>query len=567
MRVRWLAVAAVLGVAFVLLVSTGPDDPYISFWPAHTLVERGELLNYDGERVEQSSSLLWVLVLALAHAGTRASLSTTAWALGWISCGAALFRATVLTRELGGRARTGLILVAGTSPSLAYWSFSGMETMLVAWLVVELAIAAARGMTRPDRWSRLHAALATAALLAARPEAQFVLVATWIACAALARGPERREALVWLAVTCAGALALAGFRWTYFGAPLPLPVYAKYGAAPLERIAAGIEYAALQLRRPFTVTLLPILVASPWLLWTTRRRPDAAGLRFALLLLGAGSGFILTAGGDWMPAGRFFAHLGPLAFAVAAVWLGRDSVPRSWRRGLSAAVVAAHAVGLAVLMVTSSGLPLWEALERDDAVRCHLGGDAHGFVERANRSRVANLIFLGAIEPWIETWTRESHGRRLSILSGQAGLVAFYLTERFGDRIEFVDRYGLSTTHAHRSRREKPLGSSRTGMRQPLREALSRGDERALRSPDVIFDIHDDADTLAAFDYQVVLREVGSFGGVSLGVGPYRIHDDDPIHQYLAVRRKAWGLTVPDEMRTRVWSSGDFSARSACRSR
>jgi hypothetical protein len=58
------AVILLLG-GIVSFSSSGRDDAYITYWPAHTLSDQGEVLNYNGERIEQSSSLLFVFLLAL----------------------------------------------------------------------------------------------------------------------------------------------------------------------------------------------------------------------------------------------------------------------------------------------------------------------------------------------------------------------------------------------------------------------------------------------------------------------------------------------------------------------
>src|SRR5579859_1571474 len=70
----WLVGAAVvvfLVLGFALFRSTGQDDSYISYWPAYALAKFGRILNYNGEALEQSSSLLWVLILGVLTAITR----------------------------------------------------------------------------------------------------------------------------------------------------------------------------------------------------------------------------------------------------------------------------------------------------------------------------------------------------------------------------------------------------------------------------------------------------------------------------------------------------------------
>ena len=73
-----LALPSVFLVAVGLryFVSTGRDDSHITYWPAYTLAHFGDILNYNGERVEQSSSLLHVLVLATFHKLTGVDVVT-----------------------------------------------------------------------------------------------------------------------------------------------------------------------------------------------------------------------------------------------------------------------------------------------------------------------------------------------------------------------------------------------------------------------------------------------------------------------------------------------------------
>src|ERR1041385_410686 len=66
------AIAIFLALGFLLFRSTGQDDGYISYWPAHALAHYGRIVNYSGEAVEQSSSMLWVLMLGALAFITRA---------------------------------------------------------------------------------------------------------------------------------------------------------------------------------------------------------------------------------------------------------------------------------------------------------------------------------------------------------------------------------------------------------------------------------------------------------------------------------------------------------------
>src|SRR4051812_15689114 len=76
-------VLLVLGAVF--FGSTGRDDAYLTYWPAHTLATSGRILNYNGQRVEQSSSLLHVVVLAAVSRLTSLSIPSAGWIVGLMS--------------------------------------------------------------------------------------------------------------------------------------------------------------------------------------------------------------------------------------------------------------------------------------------------------------------------------------------------------------------------------------------------------------------------------------------------------------------------------------------------
>ena len=71
-----LLVATLLGLALAICLwgQGGQDDKYITYWPARTLAEHGEILNYNGLRLEQSSSLSLVLLLAAVYRLTPFSM-------------------------------------------------------------------------------------------------------------------------------------------------------------------------------------------------------------------------------------------------------------------------------------------------------------------------------------------------------------------------------------------------------------------------------------------------------------------------------------------------------------
>ena len=100
--------------------AAGNDDTHITYWAAHALAHYGSILNYNGEHLEQSSSLLLVLLLALVHGLFGLPLPATAWVLGIAAALAALVVATKLAQRVDPEAAPFVALLAATSLPFAY---------------------------------------------------------------------------------------------------------------------------------------------------------------------------------------------------------------------------------------------------------------------------------------------------------------------------------------------------------------------------------------------------------------------------------------------------------------
>ena len=72
-------VVTLFTVGILLFPVSGTDDKYITYWSAHALANLGEMVNYNGERVEQSSSLTHVLLLAALAKLVPLSMSGIGW--------------------------------------------------------------------------------------------------------------------------------------------------------------------------------------------------------------------------------------------------------------------------------------------------------------------------------------------------------------------------------------------------------------------------------------------------------------------------------------------------------
>jgi len=80
----WPSLLLLLG--FFVYGSTGHDDSHINFWNVHTLLTQGELVNYNGERVEQTTSLLQDFLTALLTLITHGNIVTLGYLVDIAVC-------------------------------------------------------------------------------------------------------------------------------------------------------------------------------------------------------------------------------------------------------------------------------------------------------------------------------------------------------------------------------------------------------------------------------------------------------------------------------------------------
>jgi hypothetical protein len=552
-RIRIPAIAmACLTLGFVVLVSTGQDDPYLTFWPAYTLANFGEIANYNGDRIEQSSSLLHTLSLAAIIRTTSSSVPAAGYWLGVIASLLALLRAASLSRVLGRRASSELMVLLGTFPAFLYWTFGSLETSMVSWLAVEVSIAGVAVMSK--RTSALSPSLFAVSLayLLVRPESGIILASALgvlLVIQLRRKGSSEIEsqarpvATSWLIAVIAIFASLLVFRLAYFGSAMPLPVIAKTGGNPLGNIGTGIVYLSQLATRPWATALAPVIFALPYLIWRQLRKdsPDDAEL-FILLFIGANAAFAVISGGDWMKGARFFSHIAPVALvigyrALCDVYDGSETSNRVSQ--IVAVAIAVNLAGLAAVALTNPGRPLWHFLAIDPYIRGHTGSTDYYWSERASRIHTRDILFIEDAKQLCQE-IFDANGR-VTVMSPQAGMVMFYLAKDFYGRVEFVDTWGLATRHLHRVRDELQLQSTRQGLKLKLGKFFARTQGLAdpIFRPDIVYDIYPTASNLERNGYTVLIDNSGIDPGISVKFGSlFQYRRDLSMVQYAAVEQK-----------------------------
>jgi len=299
-----------------------------------------------GERVEASTSVLWVALLAILRAPRLIGLETLAVVTGLGCTAAGLFLATrgaaILWRRNGERSwllPVGALVVAVVPPM---WDFatSGLETGLVCgWLGLSFFLLAKVTTAPEPGWGRFRAVgLVVSAGPLIRPDLALFTGAFLLCALVIGRraGHAARRLVMLGALGLTVPVAYQIFRMGYYATLVPTTALAK--EASRAWWSQGSRYLADFVRTyglPIPLGIGGVLLAAGVRRWVGDRAPDRLLVVAAPLLAGVADALYVTrVGGDFMH-GRMllpalFAVMMPVAVVDARSW---------WRAGLVVAVV------------------------------------------------------------------------------------------------------------------------------------------------------------------------------------------------------------------------------------
>jgi hypothetical protein len=456
-----LPVAVLLGLVLTLFPSAGCDDLHITFWPCRTLAELGEMVNYSFERVEQTTTLGLVLLLAGLHRLTSVDFSILARLLTVLVSAVCVF---ALTRRARGAPEpahlpTAAAWLLATATYFVYWSGSGMEATLIGAVYLGTAVALHR-LVRAGRHASLALVAALAAAVSLRSEALFVLgsglcgalvLLLWARPdGAVRRSAVRRTACA-LLLLGAGWGAVALFRYLYFGDVFPQPVHVKATRAPLSvQIPRGLRYLlgespgdpGLELHH-----LAPLLLVAALGLCVALRALRRGGsgelVVFAAMFGAAELAFAVAVGGDWMGYGRFLVPGIPCLAVVAAAAL--HAAPRALARAglvllLSIQLFSVYDIAVGGNRINNKSRPLWAG-----AVELLPEGTLPlSWHEKNNRINIRDTRVLAFLDALITEAVRREWPGPLRYMSGQMGFVPYHLVRRHGRKLEIQDLSALT---------------------------------------------------------------------------------------------------------------------------
>jgi hypothetical protein len=334
---RALLLAVLVWVAQRRLSAVWPftiDDAGISYAYAKHLAEgAGPVAVVGGPWVEGYSNPLWVFLLVPWH-WLGLEIPSVAKVLGVVLFGvAALLGAAALAqrREAGWRScgalEASLAVALVSCVQILIWVVAGLENSLFWALLAGLWYLDGRESRRPGAFGL--SGLVAFGLCITRPEAP-LYVAPWAALQLLQawREPaQRRRVLRALLLYVVPFVLYHALHYAVFRAWVPNTFHAKTSSWSWQD---GSDYLINNLRDSGLLYVLPLAVVGLW----GRSRLE---LLLACNCL-TGVAFILYAGGDWMPHGRFLSLVAPAVLLLAAGgleqlvrglgWAARGRAPR-----------------------------------------------------------------------------------------------------------------------------------------------------------------------------------------------------------------------------------------------
>ncbi len=493
-----LIVVALLGLALAILLfgQGGQDDTYITYWPARALAERGELVNYNGIRLEQSSSLSLVIMLALGFELSPFSMPSVGYLTSLAGAACAGLLAVRLAARMGLHSRLGILVAITTAPSFGYWATSGMETPWVAcfalWFIDALTAAEARG---PTYWVRL--AIAALGFAGIRPEAPLLLAGLGVVFVALAAFPGRASegtALSLAARLQRGSVGLAAvafvfaFRKLYFDAWWPNSALIKAGGFDLREGAQYLWDVGLQ------AGAFPILLfLAGALLVATRLRRGSDVATLVTALGGAQLLFLVGSGGDWMTGARFLAPIVPALVLTGFVALEAVARAPRVRNGLVVAYCTLSLLcSLRLLQLgLSEGQPLWTMGGVIERVEEHIGPSVVARVELLNKIHRRDAVTISELLPIADAVVARISARRINVMTGQAGMIAYHLAARHYGRVNILDLWSLTDRQLLDCFPPGSIASSQWGSEigtyRPLAEHRQLETRCGLPLPDIFY--------------------------------------------------------------------------------
>jgi len=446
--------ALLMIIGLLLFTSAGRDDAHITYWPAYTLAHFGEMVNYNGVRVEQSSSLLHVVSLALLskisgiEMVTLGKISSIVFGMISVALTGNLVTKVLADRTLGFAAA----ISTATYPFFIYWSYGGLETTLTAFTGILLILSIGNYWIEQKLPRLFLATLVIILFELTRPETP-ILLGCLLVGAGFAIFLQQRingktgmgklsPMLKLFGFYVLSTVGIFLFRLWYFGELFPQPVSAKSNGIHFTSIMKGLLYIKGNfLDGGLPMIFLSAIMAVSFLLVLGKQfRKEGFNIysTLSLLYVAGYMAFAILVGGDWMEGGRFLVPFIPVAISMAPIMLGgvvRDKLP------LTLLILLLVGIEIkATLDFTkqhSTGTPLWSQIKTSR----NYDDSKYSWFEKRNRVNRRDVYIIDYLDYLVPQIARLH--KPVTILSAQMGMVPYHISQTHFGEIQFIDRAGL----------------------------------------------------------------------------------------------------------------------------
>jgi len=427
-----------IGIGCVLFPSSGRDDAYITYWTAYSLANFGEIVNYNGERVEQGSSLLHTLLLALIYKLSQINIPTLGTLMSVFFGLVTIFLTGRLSKLLGQNKNLSQLIVA-TSVPLLYWSFGGLEASLVSVAILWLVITTIQLSAHQSTKNYLASIIAVTVYLLLRPEAFFITLC-FLSIIIIVLYFRKQIFHPYLNIVFSVIILftiITLVRYSYFGSFFPQPVEAKVGMSIVEKLQLGmIYYQKSVIQYPVLILLfIPLLVIS----FNPKKYFENQRVLIVISLIYSYALFIFMVGGDWMEGARFFVPMVSPLIAIA-IYVYHNMMKEII---IMFCGVVFNSLSLTYFALNfSTGYPIFYHAERAKNLP-----ETKQFllVETANSVHYRDIPLVINLENILEKMIAQNIYP--TILSAQAGMVPFYVFQKYYKNVKFVDLRALTTKH------------------------------------------------------------------------------------------------------------------------
>ncbi len=474
-RKNWaltLSLFLFIALGAIFFPSAGRDDDHIAYWSANSLLEHGEIVNYNGERLEQGSSLGYVALITVVSGISRLRVPEIAVPTAIISGILLLFVLNGFNLFFDRRVVNFALLITATSFPFTYWSFSGLETSTYALTLISFCFVFLKTTQDSGRtWKHLYLFPIILVLQLLRPEAFFIIGlavglfwllriaieiranyrATTLIQTVLRSNSTRLSASVILANFIA-FIPLLSFRYIYFGSFFPQPVLSKlFGIFPGLHSGIPIIPSSKYIIEFFIQNLvltgsIVVLLCTVFKILSKGENKNNTPLEILVAFILSQFTFIMLSGPDWMEAFRFVAPIVPILSLLTALFFYRLCLNHvKIKTPLVAILICVQTAGFGYFVINdSSSVPLWAT--RNNVTREIPGARNYSWLSRANTHHLRDIPVVEALNATIEKLEPIMNDRPVVITSYQAGFVMYHVAKKNFGKIYFIDLVGLTDT-------------------------------------------------------------------------------------------------------------------------